>query len=353
MLPFFQSDAFPLFLAPMALYTDAVYRQLCKERGVDVLVTEFIRADSIVHGVEEVWEGVDFGEEQRPVGVQIYGSSPETMARAATLIVERYAPDFIDINFGCPADKVTCKQAGSSMLLNLPLMEQVVSTIVKALPDTPVTAKIRTGWNEEQIVALEAGRRVENAGAQMLTIHGRTKEQGYRGDANWDIIAEVASRLSIPVVGNGNLRDGESVKRARDHYGVAGAMIGRAALGYPWIFRDIKHYLAHGVHHPPPTVHERWDLLIRFAELMSARPFRIERHQDIQWMRPKLVKLTSGMPGAKQMRLEILQVSQLDDLYAARERHLAEFADARVPSLYSRKEPDANEFSCVSPPSTY
>lgn len=330
MLPFFQNNAFPLFLAPMARYTDPVYRSLCKERGADVLVTEFIRADSIVHGVEEVWEGVDFEEKQRPIGVQIYGATPENMAEAARQIVEQRQPTFIDINFGCPADKITCKNAGSSMLLDLPLMSRVVEAVVKGVPHVPVTAKIRIGWDDATIVAHEAGQRVQDAGAQMLTIHGRTKEQGYRGEANWDIIGEVAAALEIPVVGNGNLRNGDDVLRARDDYGVSGAMIGRGALGYPWVFRDIKHYLEQGEEHPPPTLGERWDLLIRFAELMSERPFRAKRHEDIQWMRPKLVKLTNGMPGAKQMRHRLLGVVQVEDIYAVRDWHLCEWdADKR------------------------
>lgn len=330
MLAFFKNDLFPLFLAPMARYTDPVYRKLCKECGADVLVTEFIRADSIVHGAEEVWEGVDFDESQRPIGVQIYGATAENMAEAARQIVDRCAPDFIDINFGCPADKITCKNAGSSLLLDLPLMERIVRETVRAIPGTPVTAKIRTGWDETQIVALEAGLRVQDAGAQMLTIHGRTKEQGYRGDADWGVIAEVARRLEIPVVGNGNLRNGEEVRRVREEYAVSGAMVGRAALGYPWIFRDIKHTLKHGTIPEPPTLGERWDLLLRFAELMSQRPFRLQRHEDIQWMRPKLLKLTNGMPGSKRIREDLGRVIVFEDLLAVREHHLTQWdADKR------------------------
>ncbi len=322
MLPFFSNNAFPLFLAPMARYTDAVYRKLCKERGADVLVTEFVRANSIVHGIAEVWEGVDFDEPQRPIGVQIYGSEPENMALAAQMIVQRYAPDFIDINFGCPSEKITCAQAGSSLLLNLPQMERIVSAVVSAIPKTPVTAKIRIGWDDTKIVALEAGKIVAGAGGQMLTIHGRTKEQGYRGEPNWEVIGKVADNLEIPVIGNGNLRNGEDVHQVKNRYKIAGVMIGRSALGYPWIFRDIKHYLNHNELHTAPTLGERWDLLIRMTELTCSRPFRMERHENIQWMRSKFVKMTSSMPGAKQLRLQLLQARQLEDIYQVRDHHL-------------------------------
>jgi len=248
------------------------------------------------------------------MGVQIFGAIPENMGEAARQIVDKMHPEFLDLNFGCPADKITCKDAGSSILRNLQLMKSIIKNVVGAIPETPVTAKIRIGWDEENIVALEAGKIAENEGARMLTVHARTKAQGYRDPTYWDVVGEVASAVSIPVIGNGNVACVEDVINARDDYGCAGAMIGRAALGYPWIFRDIKHQLATGEEHPPPTAKERWELIIRLAELLMARPFHAQRHDNIQWMRPKLLKMTKDMPGSKIARRALSEVSTMDEL---------------------------------------
>ena len=184
MLPWFENGKFPLYLAPMARFTDVVFRQLCKEQGADVMVTEFVQADAIIRGDDRLWETVDFTEAQRPMGIQIFGSNPGSMGQAARLLTDRMQPDFIDINFGCPAERVICMDAGSSMLRNLPKLAKVTAAVVQAVPETPVTVKIRTGWDERSIVAKEVGHIAESEGAQVLTIHGRTKEQGYRGEAN-------------------------------------------------------------------------------------------------------------------------------------------------------------------------
>jgi tRNA-dihydrouridine synthase B len=327
MLPWFQYGKFPLYLAPMARFTDIVFREFCKEQGVDVMVTEFVQADALAREDPKLWETVDFTEAQRPIGVQIFGSNPESMATAARLLTARLKPDFIDINFGCPADRVICMDAGSSMLRNPKKLGQVTSAVVKAVPDTPVTVKIRTGWDEDTIVAREVGHIVETEGAQALTIHGRTKVQGYSGEANWSIITEVAESLNIPVIGNGNIRNAEDVIRIREQTPCAGIMIGRAALGYPWIFRDIKHYLEHGTIPEPPSIEERWATVIDYTRKIMARPFREQRHSDLCWMRPKLIALTKGMDGSRKIRGALGQVKQIPDLEQVAQMHIEQLRD--------------------------
>ncbi len=327
MLPWFQHDAFPLYLAPMARFTDIVFRQLCKEQGADVMVTEFVQADALARNDPRLWETVDFTESQRPMGVQIFGSNPQSMARAGKLLSERLNPDFIDINFGCPADRVICMDAGSSMLRNPKKLGQVVSAVVKAVPEIPVTAKIRIGWDDATIVAKEVGHITESEGAQALAIHGRTKVQGYSGEANWPVIAEVAEELSIPVIGNGNIRGADDVIRIREQTQCAGLMIGRAALGYPWVFRDIKHYLKHGVIPSPPTIEERWKTIIDYTRQIMARPFREQRHTDLRWMRPKIISLTKEMTGSRRIRGDLGSVDQIEDLERVAERHIALYKD--------------------------
>jgi len=329
-LPWFHEGRFPLYLAPMARFTDVVFRQFCKEQGADVMVTEFVQADALTRDDPRLWETVDFTEAQRPMGVQIFGSNPRTMGEAARLLTDRLQPDFIDINFGCPADRVICMDAGSSMLRNPQKLGEVTAAVIRAVPETPVTVKIRTGWDDDTIVAKEVGHIVESEGARALAIHGRTKVQGYRGDANWPIIAEVAEELTIPVIGNGNIRSAEDVIRIRQSTNCAGLMIGRAALGYPWIFRDIKHYLAHGTVPHPPTIAERWQTILDYTRGIMARPFRQQRHDDLRWMRPKFIALTKGMEGSRKIRGALGEVVQIEDLKRVAARHIEEYGNAPV-----------------------
>lgn len=328
MLPWFENGRFPLYLAPMARFTDIVFREFCKAQGADVMVTEFVQADALTREDPKLWETVDFTETQRPMGVQIFGSNPDSMAAAARLLVERLQPDFIDINFGCPADRVICMDAGSSMLRNPKKLGQVTGAVVRAVPGTPITVKIRTGWDDDNIVAKEVGHIVEGEGAQALAIHGRTKVQGYRGEANWPVIAEVADALTIPVIGNGNINGAEEVIRIREQTNCAGLMIGRAALGYPWIFRDIKHYLARGELPDPPTIAERWETIIDYTRRIMVRPFREARHSDLRWMRPKFIALTKGMKGSRKIRGALGEVNQIEDLQRVAEAHCAQYGSA-------------------------
>ncbi len=326
MLPWFQNEMFPLYLAPMARVTDIVFRQFCKEQGADVMVTEFVQADALIRNDPKLWETVDFTEAQRPMGVQIFGSNPASMGEAAKLLEERLRPDFIDINFGCPADRVICMDAGSSLLRNPMKVGRITAAVANAVPCTPVTVKIRTGWDDSNIVAKEVGNIVECEGAQALTIHGRTKMQGYSGDANWSIIADVASELNIPVIGNGNICCAQDVIRIRKQTKCAGLMIGRAALGYPWIFREIKHYLEHGFVPDPPSLEERWETIIEYTRRIMARPFRDERHNDLRWMRPKFIALTKAMEGSRRIRGSLGKINQIEDLERVAEEHLENYS---------------------------
>ncbi|HBO57181.1 MAG TPA: tRNA dihydrouridine synthase DusB [Opitutae bacterium] len=321
-LPWFNGGKFPLFLAPMARFTDVEFRQLCKDQGADVMVTEFVQADAIIRGDERLWETVDFTESQRPMGIQIFGSNPNSMGQAARLLVDRMQPDFIDINFGCPAARVICMDAGSSMLRNLPKLAAVTQAVIKAVPETPVSIKIRIGWDDTSIVAQEVGNIAQDLGAQALAIHGRTKEQGYRGVANWEVISEVAENLTIPVIGNGNITSAAEVLQLRKTTNCAGLMIGRAALGYPWIFRDIKHTLQYGNVPTAPCIAERWDTIINYARNIMNRPFREQKHKDLRWMRPKFIALTKAMPGSRKIRTELGAVVQLADLQRVATEHI-------------------------------
>ena len=325
MLNWISETKFPLYLAPMARFTDTVFRQMCKEQGADVMVTEFVQADAIIRGDDRLWETVDFTEAQRPMGVQIFGSNPDSMAKAAKLIYEKIQPDFIDINFGCPADRVICMDAGSSVLRNPKKLSLITQKVVAAVTEIPVTVKIRIGWDETSINALEIGQIVESVGAKALTIHGRTKVQGYRGDANWEVISEVADSIKIPVIGNGSITSASEVIQIKNHTNCAGIMIGRAALGYPWIFRDIKYSLKHGKLPNPPSIKERWKTIIEFTENIMARDYQKQRHKDIKWMRPKIIALTKEMRGSRKIRTELGKVAQIEDLRKLAELHISHY----------------------------
>ncbi len=329
-LSWFRGGAFPLYLAPMAGYTDLVFRSLCKAEGADVMVTEFVLADHLLRDEARIWETVDFTEAQRPMGVQIFGAEPHVMAEAARRVEARLSPDFIDINYGCPSPRICRQHAGASLLQDLPRLGRIAAAVVRAVPATPVTAKIRIGWDERSIVAVEAARCLEEVGIRVLTVHGRTKVQGYSGDADWSVIAEVAERVGIPVVGNGNVRSSADVLRLRRDTGVRGLMIGRAALGYPWVFRELSEQLSAGSHAGAPGLQERWETMIAYAEALLERPHIGPQGNRLHWMRPRLKFFTKRLPGGRRLREAIESVetvSQLRDLAA---RHCSEYGDGPV-----------------------
>lgn len=313
-LPWFGEGKFPLYLAPMAGFTDSVFRAMCKQQGADVMVTEFVLADRLLTEEERVWKTVDFSPEQKPMGVQIFGADPEMMAEAGLRLQERLQPDFLDINFGCPSPKIVCQAAGSSLLRDLPRMGEIVGKVVSRMGDFPVTAKMRIGWNDQTIVACEAAHILESEGVQAIAVHGRTKEQGYRGKADWEVIAEVAERVSIPVIGNGDVSNAEDVLRVRKETRCAGLMIGRAALGAPWVFKEIKTALATGVTPAPPEPRERMQIVWDYAQQLQEKLAPATHVGRIGWMRARLLSLTRDMRGGRRLRLELTNLDTMEDL---------------------------------------
>jgi len=316
MLPWFDQGRFPLYLAPMAGVTDAVFRGLCKELGADVMVTEFVSAEGILQADERTRKYTDFDDVQRPVGVQLFGADGPRMGEAALRIIEWKQPDFIDINFGCPVNKVVSKNGGSSLLKDCPLLASVAAGVVRAVAPTgvPVTAKIRIGWDADLINAPSVVHLLEECGIQAVAIHGRTRAQGYSGEADWNVIAECAESARIPIIGNGDLATGADVARRRQTTRVAGVMIGRAAMAHPWVFQEAKHFLATGEIPPPIPWDERWDFMLRHVRLaLASRRHQSERHA-LQHMRGRLMAYTHGFPGAKRLRLRFSSLNSLTEL---------------------------------------
>ena len=247
----------PLLLAPMEDVSDPPFRAVCKEYGADLMYTEFISSEGLIRNADKSMHKLDIFDYERPVGIQIFGDNIESM-RIATEIAENANPDLIDINYGCPVKKVVCKGAGAAILLDLPKMQKMTAEIVKATK-LPVTVKTRLGWDEHNIKILEVAQRLQDVGVQALTIHARTRHQLYKGKADWSYIAQVkeAANIHIPIFGNGDVDSPEVAMEYRDKYGADGLMIGRAAIGYPWIFNEIKHYFATGQKLDKPSIAER------------------------------------------------------------------------------------------------
>ena len=248
---------FPLLLAPMEDVSDPPFRAVCKENGADLMYTEFINADGLIREADKSVQKLDIYDYERPIGIQIFGDKIDAMREAAA-IAEAARPELVDINYGCPVKKVACKGAGAGILLDLPKMQSMTSEIVKACT-LPVTVKTRLGWDHENIKITEVAQRLQDVGIQALTIHGRTRQQMYKGEADWTHIAEVknSANIHIPIFGNGDIDSPQKALEYKEKYGVDGIMIGRAAIGYPWIFKEIKHYFKTGEILPPPDVAER------------------------------------------------------------------------------------------------
>lgn len=304
-LPWFGNGKFPLYLAPMAGFTDIAFRHLCKRFGADVMVSEFVMCEALLRNAGHAWETIEFTDFQRPMGVQIFGAEPGRMAEAARRIAERLGPDFIDINYGCPSEKVTRAEAGCSLLRNLPQLGRIAGAVRRALPATPLTAKIRIGWDADSIVASEAAAILEDEGVEALAIHGRTRAQGYKGDADMEVIRRVASERRLPVIANGSVEDWERIRWLAGESGCAGAMIGRAALGNPWIFGRIKSYLRTGSIPPAPSLGERTEALAFYARELKGSPVGQARGEAVAWMRPKLKALLKDLPGSRRARVAL------------------------------------------------
>jgi len=318
-LPWF-SNRFPLYLAPMAGVSDKIFRQLCKEHGADILTTEFVSAEGIFRRNQRTREYLDFDEIERPVGVQLFGADPEHMAEAARQVINWVAPDFIDLNFGCPVNKVVAKNGGSALLKDCPVLASVAAAVVRGVAPMPVTAKIRIGWDADSINAPRVARILLGAGITAITVHGRTRAQGYAGVADWDTIAEVAAAVPIPVIGNGDLASAADVAKRRHETGIAGAMIGRAAMSTPWIFSQTKHYLATGEIPDAPELPERWNLIVRHCQLAVRQ--RGAEEPAMRSMRARLMAYSRAMPEAKRLREKFSHVSTLAEVEAIAEENI-------------------------------
>ncbi|MEZ5050268.1 MAG: tRNA dihydrouridine synthase DusB [Saprospiraceae bacterium] len=248
---------FPLLLAPMEDVSDPPFRALCKANGADMMYTEFISVEGLIRDADKSVQKLDIYDYERPIGVQIFGAELDSMKRA-TEIVEEAKPEVLDINFGCPVKKVVCKMAGAGILQDIDKMVSLTEAIVKST-HLPVTVKTRLGWDENSMHIVEVAERLQDVGIKALTIHGRTRKQMYKGEADWSLIAEVKNnpRMHIPIFGNGDIDGGEKALEYKNKYGIDGIMIGRASIGYPWIFREIKHYFDHKENLAPPSIEER------------------------------------------------------------------------------------------------
>lgn len=303
---------FPLLLAPMEDVSDPPFRAVCKENGADMMYTEFISADGLIRDAVKSVEKLDIYDYERPIGIQIFGDKIEPMRQAAA-IAEEAGPEVVDINYGCPVKKVACKGAGAGILLDLPKMQAMTAEIVKQV-DLPVTVKTRLGWDENSIKIVEVAQRLQDVGIQALSIHGRTRKQMYKGVANWDHIAEVKnhSDIHIPIFGNGDIDSPEKALEYKNKYGVDGIMIGRAAIGYPWIFREIKHYLKTGEKLPPPTMKER------VATAKKHLEFSVEwkgERKGIFEMRRHYTNYFKGIPGIKPYRAQLVESGSAAEIF--------------------------------------
>ena len=263
-------SSFPLLLAPMEDVSDPPFRALCKEGGADVVYTEFISSEGLIRDAAKSVKKLDIFKKERPVGIQIFGSNLDSMLRSVE-IVEATNPDIIDINFGCPVKKVVCKGAGAGILKDIPMMVKLTEAMVKHT-SLPITVKTRLGWDHDSIKIVEVAERLQDVGCAAISIHGRTRAQMYKGNADWNLIANVKnnSRMHIPVFGNGDVNSPERAMEMRDEYGLDGAMIGRASIGNPWFFNQVKHFMKTGIHLPSPTIEDRVEVARRHLEMSVA-----------------------------------------------------------------------------------
>ena len=293
----------PILLAPMAGVTDYSFRILCKEMGAGVVYSEFVSAHGIIRENEKTLDMIRFTEMERPIGIQIFGDSPEVMAKAARVVADKFQPDIIDINYGCPVPKITKKGAGSAALKNLCLMDDITTAVVESVPDLPVTVKMRAGWDMSNIVAIEAGPRLEKVGVKAIALHPRTTKQSYRGSANWNLIKELKQTVSIPVIGNGDIKKPEDVVRMFDETGCDAVMVARAALGNPWFFKQATALLLGASLPPIPNTHERIDMCKRPLELLLESR---GEHIGTNLMRKQFGWYIKNFPGASSLRQSLV-----------------------------------------------
>jgi len=304
----------PIFLAPMEDVTDISFRLMCKKFGADMVYTEFVSSDALIRHVNKTTQKLTVSEEERPVAIQIYGREVEAMVEAAR-ICEEACPDVLDINFGCPVKKVAGKGAGAGMLRNIPLMLEITREVVKAV-NIPVTVKTRLGWDVDNKIIVELAEQLQDCGIAALSIHGRTRSQMYTGEADWTLIGEVKNnpRMSIPIIGNGDITSAEKCKEYFDRYGVDGVMIGRGSIGRPWIFREVKHYLSKGELLPPESF--TWYLDILKKQVLQSVE-RLDERRGILHIRRHLAAtpLFKGITDFKSTRIAMLRAATVDELF--------------------------------------
>ncbi len=305
--------------------SDPPFRAVCKENGADMMYTEFISSEGLIRNAEKSVQKLDIYDYERPIGIQIFGDKIESMRQAAA-IAEQAEPELVDINYGCPVKKVACKGAGAGILLDLPKMQRMTDEIVKQV-ELPVTVKTRLGWDDSTIQIVEVAKRLQDVGIKALTIHGRTRKQMYKGVANWDFIAEVKNHpdIHIPIFGNGDIDSPEKALDYRRQYGVDGIMIGRAAIGYPWIFNEIKHFMKTGEHLPPPDMDERVKVAKKHLEF--SLEWKNER-QGIYEMRRHYTNYFRGIPNFKPFRTKLVESENPQELFDLLDEIADTFADA-------------------------
>ncbi len=308
-----QLPDFPLLLAPMEDVSDPPFRAVCKDNGADLMYTEFISSEGLIRDAIKSRQKLDIFDYERPVGIQIFGGDEEAMAMSAR-IVETVNPDLLDINFGCPVKKVVSKGAGAGVLKDVDLMVRLTEAVVKST-HLPVTVKTRLGWDDSTRNIEEVAERLQDTGIKALAVHGRTRSQMYKGEADWTLIAKVKNnpRINIPIFGNGDIDSPQKALAYKERYGVDGIMIGRAAIGYPWIFREIKHYIATGEMMAPPTVEERVEVC------------RKHLRKSLEWkgpvvgineMRRHYANYLKGLPNIKEFRNRLVTLQTMEEVEA-------------------------------------
>jgi tRNA-dihydrouridine synthase B len=303
---------FPLLLAPMEDVSDPPFRAVCKANGADLMYTEFISSEGLIRDAAKSRQKLDVFDYERPIGIQLFGSDVESMRESAEISTAA-GPDLIDINYGCPVKNVACKGAGAALLRDIPKMVEMTSAVVKAT-HLPVTVKTRLGWDDATKNITEVAERLQDIGIQALTIHGRTRVQMYKGEADWTLIAKVKEnpRIKIPIFGNGDIETPQKALEYRNRYGVDGIMIGRASIGYPWIFREIKHYFETGEILPPPTLQERMEVCkMHFTKSLEWKGERL----GIFEMRRHYTNYFRGLANFKPYRMRLVQTESPDEVY--------------------------------------
>jgi nifR3 family TIM-barrel protein len=303
---------FPLLLAPMEDVSDPPFRFLCKEHGCDMLYTEFISVEGLIRDAEKSVQKLDIYDSERPIGIQIFGAELDSMLQATDIVIEA-KPELLDINYGCPVKKVVCKEAGAGILRDIPKMIRLTEAVVKRSP-LPVTVKTRLGWDDDSKHIVEVAERLQDIGIAAISIHARTRSQMYKGEADWTLVGEVKNnpRMKIPVFGNGDIDTPQKAKLYKERYGVDGIMIGRASIGYPWIFREIKHYMATGEILPAPTIAERVEAARQ--HLRHSIDWKGEK-LGIQEMRRHYTNYFRSLEGIKHFRALLVTEMNPESLY--------------------------------------